>query len=324
MGDLRSHIDREHEPDNALCTVCNKAVKRKALRMHIKYHEEKASNKVFACTEEGCTYSTNTSSGLNNHKRNKHAPHLMKIQCDECGKCFHYKSNLAAHRAYAHQPNKFVCETCGKSFPFENLLRSHEKSHVWTKQDKTYTCDLCPESFPHLRSYITHYQQYHKRPFPDNVDRTNLELYYCDECTNVYTRPVSLKRHKRIVHEGQTDTRVEKRAMDNCPHCDKVVQRGHKMTEHIKSKHEMDTPFKCPECPKSFGTSLTLRSHIHQSHRRTNCPVCNKEICNNFWLKRHLAKEHGVIPDNCVQCDVCPKVFDTVKAKEKHQMKEHG
>ncbi len=320
---MREHIDKVHEPYRAMCPVCAKEVKPKALQVHLQRHEDKAQNKVFKCDmDDNCDFESSTQMGLYTHKRNVHNPNLKKLQCDECGRVYKYRSDLDRHRLAAHKPKQFICDLCGNKFATPESLKVHEKNHIWTNTDKTYQCDMCVETFPCLRDYINHYQQIHKKPFPDNVDRTNLKLYYCDECPNVYMQRVSFKAHKKYKHQGA------KRCYDTvsapCPHCGKNIRKGVKMTEHIKSKHEMDTPFKCPQCPKGFGTAYGLRQHVNQSHGKTKCTVCQRELTSKFSLKHHMAKDHGIVPENCVQCDMCSKVFDTDNAKIKHMMAHHA
>ena len=149
-----------------------------------------------------------------------------------------------------------------------------------------------------------------------------MELHHCDECPEAFHTDKGLLSHKRNVHLG-IKKKKKGNVKANCPHCGKLVVKGTQMTEHVKSKHENDTPYKCNECTKSFGTDTFLRQHIQQVHRRLKCNICEKEICNKLWFKRHMAKVHGIVAENSIQCDLCTVVFDTAEAKSKHMMKQH-
>ena len=93
--------------------------------------------------------------------------------------------------------------------------------------------------------------------------------------------------------------------------------------EHIKSKHENLTPYKCDQCHRSFGTRSRFRTHKNNVHSRVRCEECNQEICNPFMLKRHKASVHGIQPTSVFHCEYCPLFFCMMKAKEKHVLKHH-
>ena len=93
--------------------------------------------------------------------------------------------------------------------------------------------------------------------------------------------------------------------------------------EHIKSKHENLTPYKCDQCHRSFGTRSRFRTHKNNVHSRVRCEECNQEICNPFMLKRHKATVHGIQPTSVFHCEYCPLFFCMMKAKEKHVLKHH-
>ena len=83
------------------------------------------------------------------------------------------------------------------------------------------------------------------------------------------------------------------------------------MKEHVLSKHEKNTPFKCDKCDRSYGTNKQLSKHQILVHERVNCDECGKEICNSFILKRHKASAHGILPKDYHQCEECPSFFSS-------------
>ncbi len=336
MPKLKSHIIETHEessngmptnPDPG--TSSPRKSKRESSGSSAIRSKGGGEDRVIRCEELGCTYETNKRMNFMAHMKYKHSPHLHKEQCDACGKTFLYKSSLQHHKDTVHlKRKKHICERCGKGYYQKNELEQHmrqPKCDVLNRKDLSYSCDACGDEFTHLKGYIVHYKKAHNG-FPSNINSDNLELFYCDQCPEVYTREATLKKHKKIVHEGMGHmyTKPKAKPKEKCPYCGKMVNRGVQMTEHVKSKHENDTPFKCDQCTKAFGTNAFLRLHTLQVHRRMKCNICGKEICNKLWFKRHMAKVHGVVAENAIQCDLCTVVFETMDAKSKHMMKQHA
>ncbi len=310
-----------------VCPKCNKEVTRNGLRAHIKSHELVASNEVFKCPLESCPYVTSAKLYLDAHVKRNHTPNVRKEQCEACGKTFMCKAELRYHTEKAHlKIRPYVCDKCGKGFSFQHRLHAHMKQPkcdiMESLDEGEYQCDLCIEKFPKLASYIRHYRRCHKS-FPRNIDHSKLILYYCDQCTDVYTTTSGLLKHKKKIHQGIA-MKPKPTRKEPCPHCGKMINRGYQYTEHIKTVHENDRPYKCTECSKAFGTEHCMRNHILQVHRRMKCKICDKEICSKFWYKRHMSKVHGVVPEDSHQCDFCTAVFDTVKAKAAHMKKQHS
>ena len=132
---------------------------------------------------------------------------------------------------------------------------------------------------------------------------------------------MSLKAHIRSSHSGKIRTKIPRER--KCPHCDKIFLQAASYQEHIKSKHEKLTPYKCDQCHRSFGTRSRFRTHKNNVHSRVRCDECNQEICNPFMLKRHKANVHGIQPTSVFHCEYCPLFFSIMKAKERHILKHH-
>ena len=96
------------------------------------------------------------------------------------------------------------------------------------------------------------------------------------------------------------------------------------MKEHVLSKHEKNTPFKCDKCDRSYGTNKQLSKHQILVHERVNCDECGKEICNSFILKRHKASAHGILPKDYHQCEECPSFFSSETSLDKHVKSKHN
>ena len=109
----------------------------------------------------------------------------------------------------------------------------------------------------------------------------------------------------------------------SCPHCEKTFLAPKRLSEHIKAKHEKNTPFKCGECHRSYGSSKTLRDHKKAMHERVKCEICSQEICNEFILRRHKASVHGILPPDALKCKHCSAFYVSQKMMENHVLKNH-
>ena len=281
-------------------------------------HRQKEENRILVCPNEGCSYKTPVKINLDVHIKHHHSEHLHRDQCDLCGKKFLNKTLLKLHKETHSKVKQHICEKCGKGFTHEVGLRAHwatvPNCDLMNSTSKEWKCDQCEDKFSKIASYLAHYRVTHKGT-PMNLVGV-IELHHCDQCSEAFASIGGLNNHKKFVHQGIKHR--TQRAKEACPYCGKLVNRSTALREHIKSKHENDTPYECTECPKAFGTETFLRLHIRQAHRKIKCEVCGKEVCNNFWYKRHMAKVHGVVGENSHQCDLCSAVFDTMDAKSKH------
>ena len=157
--------------------------------------------------------------------------------------------------------------------------------------------------------------------FPTNLDTGPVHL--CDECPKIYLKQRTLELHKRTVHRGLPPVKVYKRK-HTCPTCQKDFSSGNNLEEHIKVKHEKNTPEQCDECPRAFGTALALKAHKYNMHKRSKCDICGQSLCNTFWLKRHMSAAHGIVPEGSFKCSHCALFFSSKGAKDNHVKKQHS
>ena len=67
------------------------------LMLHLQKHDKEKHH----CDYEGCTFWTNTTKQLNEHKKSHSDDHTRV--CKECGKAFKYRSGLKRHRDNDHK-----------------------------------------------------------------------------------------------------------------------------------------------------------------------------------------------------------------------------
>ena len=83
-------------------------------------------------------------------------------------------------------------------------------------------------------------------------------MHLCDECPKIYLKQRTLELHKKRVHRGTLPTKSARKSY-NCEKCNKTFTSGNNLEEHIKVKHEQNTPEHCDECNRSFGTPHALK-----------------------------------------------------------------
>jgi KRAB domain-containing zinc finger protein len=358
---LRTHIEEVHDKKKVSCPQCQKMFSKGGLRNHIKYfHDVDRVTKPFKCSE--CDFSSHALKYLKAHHLNCHDKSRQKYKCEKCGDRFPFPSHLKLHQCgiqavknrggpvtcpecdqelkarqylvnhfkkvhgrlppgYENQ-QKFMCDQCTNVFFNEWSLKLHIKSkHTdpQVKPSKTI-CPECDQEFNATMYYVQHYKYVHGGLPPGFEDK---EKFMCDQCPSVFFNNLSLKLHYKTKHNAGGVKEIAKVGRRNCPHCEKTFATYLSYKEHIKSKHEKDTPYKCDQCHRSYGTSGRLRVHKKNMHQRIKCDQCGQEICNIFILKRHKASVHGITPTDAHQCEFCPSFFEHLKAKDKHVMKHH-
>jgi uncharacterized C2H2 Zn-finger protein len=334
---MRHHMRKEHDekPEKKFnCDQCPFAThSHDSLKSHkLNIHDE--TSKKFEC--EKCHKKFRFPYKLKEHvchgelegERNRTCGPRKTVTCLECGVevggpqglANHYrvthKKLPPGHRAKGKEP--LICDQCSDIFITEDALTNHinnKHSHPEERQ-----CPECGKEFSGLLYLSQHYKAIHGGVLPSMVDR---ETFLCDQCPSVFFAKGSLQWHQNQHHLKLTDPKRTTAKRKQCPHCPKTFIAQITYTEHIRSKHEMNTPYKCDQCHRSYGTKLRLEAHKTNVHKRVKCNICQQGICNSFMLKRHKASVHGVIPKNVFRCDHCPLFFAKIVSKESHVRTHH-
>jgi hypothetical protein len=109
-----------------------------------------------------------------------------------------------------------------------------------------------------------------------------------------------------------------------CDLCDKVFNKSCYLTQHNKTFHCGDKPFKCQRCGKRFPCEDSHEEHLakHGGDKPFKCEQCPKAFNHKTDLRRHMCLHSGSKPFSCTQCgkgfirkDHMVKHMDTHKKK---------
>ncbi|EFN67073.1 Zinc finger protein 263, partial [Camponotus floridanus] len=124
------------------------------------------------------------------------------------------------------------------------------------------------------------------------------------------------KKPRQVITTGANF--ISQDGIHKCIDCNKFFVRGCYLTQHNKSFHSGDKPFKCTQCGKRFPNEELYGKHVkmHTCARRHRCEACPKVFAHKTDLKRHTCIHTGKRP---FKCDICDKGFIRQDHMKKHQ-----
>lgn len=92
---------------------------------------------------------------------------------------------------------------------------------------------------------------------------------------------------------------------------------------HLKSVHQNDKPYSCPQCDRTFARRSDLRKHtiVHTGVKPYTCNICFKSFSRNTNLSKHMRIHSGKKP---FVCPKCPKTFITKGDLTRHAIIHSG
>lgn len=268
--------------------------------------------------------------------RKKHARKRepVRYECRECSLIFSrkakYERHEKRHEASRQESMRFDCETCALGFARKSELRRHMLKH---SDEKPHKCEICDKSFK--RSYeVTAHMDIHGGP-----------KYTCEICNFTTAYKVSLKTHKRRVHQKDYPHKCDecgKGFMSRyeledhrtchlgtksfvCEICGSAYSQKSYLLYHKRVIHgQQNRPpreHKCPSCDKTFASEYCLRNHVGLHSQKFLCSHCGKSFATNHSLKMHMRMHTGERPH---KCNLCAKSFVRSNALAVHRLTHTG
>ncbi|XP_063545387.1 zinc finger protein 93-like [Cydia strobilella] len=132
-----------------VCDICGKKYSEKYL---LKNHKLVHTGEM----QYFCKFCPKQFVNSSNYRRHEKI-HMLKYECDMCGKRFDNKDKLVSHIVNHMKPKPFVCKFCKKGFSLSGHLNRHLVIHVGTKE--TYKCGNCKQKFTQRASLQRHVER---------------------------------------------------------------------------------------------------------------------------------------------------------------------
>jgi len=150
------------------------------------------------------------------------------------------------------------------------------------KGSAPFNCTRCGKRFFQKSNLKVHLRSSHY----------DFKLYKCPFCGKSFPTAQGLKAHAYI-HQFNSLP---------CPNCDEVLANKKLLDKHVREKHadELEKPFKCAICDKSYEIPRYLEHHmeIHKGFKRFNCTECERTFLFRMHLRRHQLYTHGKVGDD--------------------------
>jgi len=184
---------------------------------------------------------------------------------------------------------------------------------VGTSQSTDSMMDNIEDNPPDMYKYHVEHLDY----------ETNNNLAKEDVDPNVGTQS-SKKKERKAKADSNKEPQftgcnfISRDGFHKCIDCNKVFNKACYLTQHNKSFHSGDKPFKCVQCGKRFHNEELHGKHIlmHGLTRKHQCDACPKVFAHRTDLKRHQCIHTGKRP---FKCEKCGKGFIRQDHMKKHR-----
>ncbi|XP_077345662.1 uncharacterized protein LOC143989418 [Lithobates pipiens] len=252
----------------------------------------------FSCTECGKRFHFKSNLIVHVKSHTEEKPH----SCPECGKCFLKRSHLSIHQRSHTVEKRHCCRECGKCFSKKCNLYTHQRLHTG---EKPYSCSECGKCFV-LKYKLAVHQRSH----------TGEKPFSCPECGKCFSNKSNLCNHQRL-HTGEKPY--------SCSECGKCFVQKSQLVTHRRS-HTGEKPYACSECGKCFVKKSGLVSHqrSHTGEKLFSCSECGKCFSNNSNLYAHQKLHTREKPYSCSECGKCfARKSDLLKHQRCHMEKRN-
>jgi hypothetical protein len=218
-----------------------------------------------------CDYKTTIYTYMYRHKRTKHSD--IKQKCTKCDYAHPYPTKVKSHYKQVHlgiaRAKKDMCR--------KNTCKFFSTKNCTDLKHYLFSCHLCDFSTKRNYNLKYHVQGVHE----------GLSSYSCDQCD--YLSTGNLKRHIRVVHEGEAFS---------CDQCEVVTTQKSTLKEHKLKKHpiggEHVNVMRCLNEGCTFQTKYkrTLKYHIESKHEGIVRYRCQNMNCSFATNQQKRLKEH--------------------------------
>ncbi|KAG7306648.1 hypothetical protein JYU34_008066 [Plutella xylostella] len=247
-------------------------------------------------------------------------------RCVKCIVSFASEKSLELHNTqHSEKLGSFVCRICEQRFPDSSVVDLHIKTHY-----KIYVCSACA------------FEHYQERSVKEHIKRSHdMRVKKCKKCNDEFVGQLTLRRHKRMVHNRVTclicykklSTINMKRHMQmvhgeveklECPVCQRLCPGELRLKQHMKTHKQTGSEDAfCAECGIQFKNPYLLKSHIKFNKRHNGndqlkyeCDVCEKRTATKTAMQYHIEAEHLKLANYL--CDICNRRFDAARAYKRH------
>lgn len=217
-----------------------------------------------------------------------------------------YSSNMCQVYPYVKSELPEIAE---KSVYVQNYLEDGIKSDIEKEDFEGYINKRQQMALLNIKMELEDFSENSNSPLPPNSPvefptSTNLEL----------SEPIKRAKKRKIKRKSEESSNVvtstgspqppAKKAVIKCEECDKYFNRICYLTQHNKSFHSGEKPFKCDRCGKRFHSEIRARDHSkkHGGEKPYKCEICPKSFNHKTDLRRHLCLHSGEKPYACEHC----------------------